>query len=158
MQHSRGLLEKVADRNPIKTISIAIQSGDLADTGALGTGPVFVRRLLHPYSLGLVGLAFAIVLWGTGYKLSLYCPHPDSLSRVPVAKLWTEPRTPSLAAISGRLAKPPLSSGPQICLATYRLRPSLNRSTGFRICRRYRGIPAHDFRIPFRSPPPHSFC
>ena len=158
MQHAKGLLEKVADRNPNRTTSIAIQSGGAVDTAALGTGPEFLRRLLHPYSLGLVGLAIAIVLWGTGYRLSLYCPHPAHSSRVPVAKLWTEPRIPSLAAISARTAKSHLLPGPQAFPATCRLPPSLNRATGSCLCRRYRGITSHDFLIPFRSPPTHSFC
>ena len=158
MQHARGLLDKVADRNPSRTTAIAMQSGGPADTAAVGRSSEFLKRLLHPYSLGLMGLAIAIVLWGTGYKLSLYCPHPAHSSRVPVAKLWTEPRTPSVDAISGRQAKSHLLPGPQIFLATYRLRPSLNRSTGFCLCRRYRGITSHDFLIPFRSPPTHSFC
>jgi hypothetical protein len=41
---------------------------------------------------GLIGLALAVVLWGTGYKLSLYRPHPSPSVRVGVAKLWVAPQ------------------------------------------------------------------
>jgi hypothetical protein len=41
---------------------------------------------------GLIGLALAVVLWGTGYKLSLYRPHPSPSVRVGVAKLWVGPQ------------------------------------------------------------------
>jgi hypothetical protein len=39
-----------------------------------------------------MGLMFAIVLWGTSYKLSLYHPHPAPSMRTQVAKLWVENR------------------------------------------------------------------
>ncbi len=41
---------------------------------------------------GLLGLVLAVVLWGTGYKLSLYRPHPAPSVRAGVAKLWVGPR------------------------------------------------------------------
>jgi hypothetical protein len=44
-------------------------------------------------SIGLLGLALAVVLWGTRYKLSLYRPHPVPSLRASVAKLWVGPKT-----------------------------------------------------------------
>ena len=42
---------------------------------------------VRPLAIGLVGLALAVVLWGLGYKLSLYRPHPGPSVRMSVAKL-----------------------------------------------------------------------
>jgi len=50
------------------------------------------RHILRPLGIGLIVLALAIVLWGIGYRLSLYRPHPDPSARVSVAKLWVGPR------------------------------------------------------------------
>jgi hypothetical protein len=44
--------------------------------------------LARPLTLSLLGLAFAVVLWGLQYKVSLYHPHPNHTARVGVAKLW----------------------------------------------------------------------
>lgn len=50
------------------------------------------RWYLRPCALGFAGLALSVILWGLGYKLSLYHLHPDPASRTPVAKLWISPR------------------------------------------------------------------
>jgi hypothetical protein len=50
------------------------------------------RLVVRPLGIGLIVLALAIVLWGIGYRLSLYRPHPDPSARVSVAKLWLGPR------------------------------------------------------------------
>lgn len=51
-----------------------------------------ILSLLRPLPIALVALAIAIVLWGLGYKLSLYhFRHPDTLHTV-VAKLWVDQR------------------------------------------------------------------
>lgn len=44
--------------------------------------------IVRPLAIGLIGLALAVVLWGIGYKLSLYRPHPGPSVRMSVAKLW----------------------------------------------------------------------
>jgi hypothetical protein len=50
------------------------------------------RALLRPFAVGLLCLAVSVVLWGLGYKLSLYRPHPNPTTRTRVAKLWVSPR------------------------------------------------------------------
>jgi hypothetical protein len=50
------------------------------------------RFLLRPLTLGLLCLAVSVVIWGLGYKLSLYHTHPNSPARTTVAKLWVGPR------------------------------------------------------------------
>lgn len=42
--------------------------------------------------LGFIALALAVVVWGYGYKLSLYFTAPDSQDEIPAAKLWIEHR------------------------------------------------------------------
>jgi hypothetical protein len=49
-------------------------------------------HIFRPLGICLIVLAVAIVLWGIGYKLSLYRPHLDPSARVSVAKLWVGPR------------------------------------------------------------------
>ena len=48
--------------------------------------------IVRPLAIGLIGLALAVVLWGIGYRLSLYRPHPDPSVRMGVAKLWVGSR------------------------------------------------------------------
>lgn len=51
----------------------------------------------RPLTLGLLGLALAVIFWGLEYKVSLYHPHPHHPARVNVAKLWVGPRTAAFA-------------------------------------------------------------
>jgi hypothetical protein len=50
------------------------------------------RYIVRPLGIGLIVLAIAIVLWGIGYRLSLYRPHRNPSARASVAKLWVSPR------------------------------------------------------------------
>jgi hypothetical protein len=59
-----------------------------------------LRGLMRPLSLGLIGLAIAVAIWGFAYKLSLYQPHPSHSAKASVAKLWLGPEGNSLTAKS----------------------------------------------------------
>ena len=48
--------------------------------------------IVRPLAIGLIGLALAVVLWGIGYRMSLYRSHPDPSVRMGVAKLWVGSR------------------------------------------------------------------
>jgi hypothetical protein len=61
------------------------------------------RALLRPFNLGLLCLVLSVVLWGLGYKLSLYRPHPSTTARTRVAKLWVN-RRDDRAIVSVRLS------------------------------------------------------
>lgn len=50
------------------------------------------RRIFKPCTLGFIALALAVVVWGYGYKLSLYYTAPNSQDEIPAAKLWIEHR------------------------------------------------------------------
>lgn len=54
------------------------------------------RSTFQPWTLCLLGLAIAVVLWGFGYKLSRYNPHPDTALRATVAKLWNKQQNPGV--------------------------------------------------------------
>src|ERR1039458_903872 len=43
----------------------------------VGSGLHKLRGLMRPLSLGLIGLAVEVAIWGFAYKLSLYQPHPS---------------------------------------------------------------------------------
>ena len=48
--------------------------------------------MFRPCTLGFIALALAVVVWGYGYKLSLYFTTPNSQDEIPAAKLWIEHR------------------------------------------------------------------
>lgn len=116
------------------------------------------RQIFEPHALGLIGLAIAVVLWGGGYKLSLYHRHATPSSRIPVAKLWIESRNASLAATSRLKAKSHLNFVSQVFPVPIQRFPRLGCVVDciLPVCRR--GVAYFDFLIPFRSPPPHHFC
>lgn len=64
---------------------------------------LLLPRVRRSFILLLSGLAIAIVLWGIGYKVSLYQSHSSSVSRAGITKLWTETRHSTLP--KGYMAK-----------------------------------------------------
>ena len=114
------------------------------------------KQLFKPCTLGILGLAIAVVLWGTGYKLSLYHLHPTP-SPVPVAKLWIESRNASLAVASGLKAKTHLVSGSQTFFNPIQRLPHYSRASACMLSVCMRDVAYFGFLIPFRSPPPPRF-
>lgn len=113
----------------------------------------FASKAFRPCVLGWAALAIAVLLWGYGYKLSLY--HQDKhSSQIPVAKLWIEHRDSVVSAASELHAQtiiptisvPALASIPQNLLQEER--------PISRLAIRYAGIAALGSLIPLRSPPP----
>ncbi len=68
-----------------------------APFGAVACKDVPLWTKARPLTVGLLGLALAVVLWGLQYKVSLYHPRPTHSARVNVAKLWVGPRTTAFA-------------------------------------------------------------
>jgi hypothetical protein len=115
-----------------------------------------LKQRFRPCALGIIGLAIAVVLWGAGYKLSLYHRHATR-SPVPVAKLWIESRNASVTAASRFKAKSHLVPDSQaFSVPTQRL-PHLSRAVACILPVCTRGVAHFDFLIPFRSPPPPHF-
>jgi hypothetical protein len=73
------------------------------------------RCIVRPFSLGLVGLAVAVFLWGLAYKLSLYHSQQNNGARTIVAKMWIGPRPNLVAPKSERSSDRP-TSNPQLTL------------------------------------------
>ena len=70
---------------------------------------------LRPLSLGLIGLAVAVFLWGLAYKLSLYHSPQDNGAKTIVAKMWVGPRPNLVAPKSEKSSRQP-TSNPQLIL------------------------------------------
>jgi hypothetical protein len=107
--------------------------------------------------LGIVGLALAVVLWGYGYRLSLYHRNAAPSARIPVAKLWIEPRSASAAATSRLKINLHLPPGSQALSVRIPRLPSLTRAAACipplnECCAAF-----VDLLIPSRAPPPLRF-
>ncbi len=80
---------------------IASRSGrsDMADSYAeLDAYCVYWwHYIMRPLNIGLIGLAFAVALWGFAYKLSLYQFRQNPSSQISVMKMWLGPEGPSAA-------------------------------------------------------------
>jgi hypothetical protein len=98
--HGLGYAGTRPDRSGIREEADAQRPGPGARPAPIGT--VALRGLplwtkARPLTLGLLGLALAVVLWGLEYKVSLYHPHPNRSARINIAKLWVGPRTAAFA-------------------------------------------------------------
>lgn len=109
-------------------------------------------------ALGLLGLSFAIALWAFSYKLSRFdFSHGDTLSHVPVARLWIEQRF-GISGIAGTAKVHPskrihaqpcadalAANSPEFGFDCAPVMPAASA--------RPRAIPFFQSAIPLRSPP-----
>ena len=116
------------------------------------------RQIVRPFVLGTIGLAIAVVLWGFGYKLSLYHRHASPSPPIPVAKLWIESRNASASAVSRLKDKSHLVPGAQAFSGSHERLPRLDLAFAFLLPACARRLACFYSLIPFRSPPPHRFC
>jgi hypothetical protein len=84
----------------------------------------------RPLTLGLLGLALAVVFWGLEYKVSLYHPHPNHSARVNVAKLWVGPRT--VAFVKNNCVRTSSAHSPELHLLTSSSVSAFDSSDGTR--------------------------
>ena len=151
-------LQKLTDRSPL-TQRLNPDRG----IGPPKTSPTrgefhFCGQTLSPVSFGFIGLMIAIVLWGTSYKLSLYCPHPAHSSRTQVAKLWIEPRSTSMASIRGLKGTSSRVIGGQAFAASNQFLLNLDHAAVFPNGRFDQDIRTSACLIPSRAPPSFLFC
>lgn len=149
--------DELSARNPITMIADTVRRLVQMKTQVLSRYPSW-RHIFRPCALGLLGLGIAVAFWGFGYKLSLYHGHTAPSSRVPVARLWIEPKGASSPATSRLRAKSHINpDSPAFSLPI--ARPTrLDRAVAYIAPVTRRGIAYFDFLIPFRSPPPQRFC
>ena len=136
-------------------IANAVQQHVLHARRSAQRGYTSWKQIFTPCALGILGLAIAVVLWGTGYKLSLYHRHP--VPPVPVAKLWVESRNASLSVASGLKAKSHFVSDSQASFYPIQRFPYHSRASVCVLSVCMRDIAYFGFLIPFRSPPPPRF-
>jgi hypothetical protein len=110
------------------------------------------RQISRPCAFGIVGLALAVFLWGYGYKLSLYHRHATP-SSVPVARMWIEPRSASVAAASRLKANLHFVSRAQAVSVAIQQPPSKCRTVAFILPLRERHAVSFDLLVPSRAPP-----
>ena len=112
-----------------------------------------LKSASRPWTLGLVGLAITVALWGYGYKISRYNPHLDAASRASFAKLWDKHQDASqILASKG-------SDNAHHCLGLLALLTAVEESIKPVVIlvpdgQNDNGLPASfTASIPFRSPP-----
>jgi hypothetical protein len=153
----KGRFDEVLARNPIAITATPTQKPvQSMRAQAPGRYPAW-GQVSGPCALGIVGLAIAVVLWGYGYKLSLYHRNTSHSARIPVAKLWIEPRGASVTTASRIKAISHLVPGPQAFSARIQPLPSPSRAFAcippLNECR----VAFFDLLIPSRAPPPLRF-
>jgi hypothetical protein len=140
--------------NPITIIASAPQKPVLRlGVRTPGCFPAW-RQVSGPCAFGILGLALAVVLWGYGYKLSLYHRNAASSARIPAAKLWIEPRSAFAAAASGLKPVWHLAPGSQPLYVCIQRPPNLSRAVGCILPLCEHRVVFFDLLIPSRAPPP----
>jgi hypothetical protein len=109
-----------------------------------------------PYTLGILGLVIAVVLWGAGYKLSLYHRHTTP-SSVPIAKLWIESRNAPAATASRIINRSQLVLDFQALSVPIQRLPHNSRALACILSVCTPSVAYFSFLIPFRSPPSPRF-
>lgn len=114
----------------------------------------FSPSLFRPWALGFIGLAISVALWGFGYKISRYNPHPDAASRTLLAKMWDKHQdVTQVSGVTQASAQPQLQF--ELLAALFLLgQPPTPAECSRRESDGPKCIPAH-FRsvVPLRSPP-----
>lgn len=111
------------------------------------------KQRFRPCTLGFIGLAILVALWGYGYKLSLYHRDDQHAARGLVAKLWIEPRHTSALPASKLKAKSHVIPGSHALLFPIQVVPNLRRAVNSILPPPARDIAYSNLLIPSRSPP-----
>jgi hypothetical protein len=153
----KGRFDELSAQSPFTITASATQKPVLnLRTWTLGCFRAW-RQVSGPCTLGIVGLAIAVVLWGYGYKLSLYYRDAASSARIPVAKLWIESRSASVAATSSLKASSHLAHRSLALSVRIQRFPGLSRIVACIPLLSERRVAFFDLLIPSRAPPPLRF-
>jgi len=142
----------VSFQTPLAIIASIARQSITRINAQMSCGVSSRKRRFSPCAIGIVGLALAVVLWGTGYRLSLYHHHATS-SVIPVAKLWIESRNASMATASRLKTKSHLIPCSQVFSAPIQRLPLYSRTLVCILCVCPRDVAYFSFLVPFRSPP-----
>lgn len=114
-------------------------------------------RISTPKLVAYCGLALAVVLWGFGYKLSLYHRHPTPIQHVDVAKFWLEQSNCSIDTAQNLRRQFFIVAGPQALGSTFSWLPRLNRAALCTATAQRAALLTRRLSISPRSPPPQNF-
>jgi len=156
-RRAKGRFDELSAQSPITITAGAPQKPVLSLRAQKpGCFPAW-RQVSCPCTLGIVGLAIAVLLWGYGYKLSLYYCDAAPSARIPVAKLWIESHSASVAAATSLKASSHLAHRSLALTVHIRRFPGLSRIVAcipiLNECR----VAFFDLLIPSRAPPPFRF-
>src|ERR1700730_5394432 len=124
------------------------------------------RRASAITMFAILFVAFTVLGWGTGYKLSLYDPPGSPSTIIPAAKLLSQKERPSTAKVTAQLvpAAPVQKTTnyyPAIVFVALIFSLRLPISTWVRVTTEHDSIAqrsAHTIFFSFRPPPAYLFC
>jgi hypothetical protein len=124
------------------------------------------RRVSVFTVFAILFLAFTVLGWGTGYKLSLYDPPGSPSTIIPAAKLLSQKERPSTAKVTAQLvpaapAQKTTNYYPAIVFVALIFSLRLSISTWVRVTTEHDSIAqrsAHTIFFSFRPPPAYLFC
>jgi hypothetical protein len=156
-RRAKGRFDELSAQSPITIIAGAPQKPVLSLRARTPGCFRAWRQVSGPCTLGIIGLAIAVVLWGYGYKLSLYHRDAASSARIPVAKLWIESRGASVAEATSLKANLHLAHRSLALSVRIQRFPGLSRIVAcIPLLSECRGA-FFDLLIPSRAPPPLRF-
>jgi hypothetical protein len=156
-RRSKGRFVELSDRNPITIAVSAPQKPVLSCRRQARSCYPAWRQVSGHCALGIIGLAIAVVLWGYGYRISLYHREGAPSARIPVAKLWIEPHSASVEAASRLKSISHLAPGSQAFSESIQRLPGLNSAVASTLPLCERRVAFFDLPIPSRAPPPLRF-
>jgi hypothetical protein len=150
----KGLLATVPQPNPTPFRCLDAQPSSHPVTPDSVTEPHPPGGTFRPYAFGLLTLALAIALWGFGYRLSRYNPHPSAASRASMAKLWDKQLDSPSSVTSILNSRAHLTSGLRILWISIERPQGMEASVALDIDQRDER-PSRNLRrlSPSRSPP-----
>jgi hypothetical protein len=144
-----GLFLAVLAEDPSTVSSTAITNNRSVYRLLLRSCLSLLRTAFQPYGLALAGLAFAIVFWGFGYRLSSYMPNASS--RCVKVKLWDKQQTLAPESVAPVAPNPEQHAAELASATESAIRPLPSQAdTPVRIAIRFARF---QYLSPLRSPP-----
>lgn len=145
-------VRKMQDRTPLPEKRSAA-----ASIAALRSAVSSFKQTFRPCRLGLLALAFAVALWGYGYKMSRFEFRNDSGVRFPIARFLVEHRSGNVGGPTLRLKRQlrtQLDTEKDALVAGLQFSSPVLSYKAARVIAPARALPFFDSALPLRSPPP----
>ena len=148
------------NRNSISDRKIAARNRDIALSRFLRTATLVWKQTFQPVALGLLALSLSMILWGIGYKVSLFEHPTDSSGRhFPVAKAVIEQHrqdgghTPASAERIRHRVKLQFELGTDGYINPLQSSTQVASIQAPLFSAHHRALPFFDSALPLRSPP-----